>query len=100
MTWSTSTRRSRLPADWTTRRLAVLRRDPRCRIAYPGICTGASTDVDHIRAGDDHSFTNLQGACRPCHKRKTNGESQAARGVGPLRKRKAEQHPGLLPPGG
>ena len=76
--WAGSTRRARLPPGWTRIRAAVLYRDPTCQIR--DICNGApSTDVDHITAGDDHSLTNLQGACGPCHKRKTAAEAAQAR---------------------
>lgn len=48
----------------------VLARQPQCQLAYEGICTGQSTDVDHIQAvsdgGSDH-HTNLRGVCHPCH---------------------------------
>ena len=99
--WTNSDRRSRLPADWAARRRQVLDRDRRlCRIRYPDICATVAVDVDHITAGDNHDLTNLQAACRPCHKHKTNLESQQARGVGVLRRRPAEAHPGLLDGGG
>lgn len=48
----------------------VLARHPDCQLAYEGICTGQSTDVDHIQAvsdgGSDH-HSNLRGVCHPCH---------------------------------
>jgi 5-methylcytosine-specific restriction enzyme A len=97
--WSSSTRRQRLPKDWPRLRTAVLERDPICRLRYPG-CTDRATEVDHRHRGDDHSLANLQGVCSSCHKRKTTSESQQARGVGPLRRRPAESHPGLIERGG
>lgn len=75
-----STRRGRLPSDWNTRRLIVLRRDK-------GTCylcgeTGADT-VDHVVPGDDHSLTNLapvHDRTPPhCHRYKTAAEGQEAR---------------------
>lgn len=49
----------------------VLARHPQCQLAYEGICTGQSTDVDHIQAvadgGSDH-HSNLRGVCRECHR--------------------------------
>ena len=89
--WDTSTRRSRLPADWARRRTLVLRRDPHCRIAGPG-CTGRSTEADHVIPGDNHDLSNLQGLCAPCHKAKTLAE----RPTTPSRRRPAPQHPGVL----
>lgn len=48
----------------------VLARHPDCQLAYEGICTGQSIDVDHIQAvsdgGSDH-HSNLRGVCHPCH---------------------------------
>ena len=93
--WVGSTRRARLPPDWPERRLAVLDRDGwRCQIRGPR-CTGRATDADHIVRGDDHSLTNLQAACPPCHGRKSGQEGAAAR---PSINRPRERHPGLIPP--
>ncbi|WP_245008723.1 HNH endonuclease [Mycolicibacterium farcinogenes] len=48
----------------------VLARHPQCQLAFEGICTGRSTDVDHVIAvsdgGSDH-HTNLRGVCHECH---------------------------------
>lgn len=97
MAWSTSDRRSRLPKDWPAIRRRILQRDPTCRLRFD-CCTTTSTEVDHVRRGDDHSDANLQGACGPCHKRKTAWEAaQARRGRRPpTTARPAEQHPGML----
>lgn len=97
--WANSTRSSRLPKDWPHRRALVLMRDPTCRL-HLDCCTRVSTEADHIVNNDNHDLSNLQGVCHPCHARKTSGESQQARGVGGLRKRPSEGHPGLLPRGG
>jgi 5-methylcytosine-specific restriction protein A len=94
--WSASTRRARLPKDWAKRRRIVLQRDPTCQLRYTG-CTGRSTEVDHIEPGDDHRLTNLQGACHPCHARKSALEGAAAK---PSRRRAPEPHPGLASRGG
>lgn len=68
--WSTSDRRSRLPKDWERIRRIVLRRDGgRCQS-----CGALANQVDHVTAGDDHSPSNLQALCEPCHQRKTNAE--------------------------
>lgn len=34
--------------------------------------------MDHIKAGDDHSDSNLQSLCREHHKAKTNREAHLA----------------------
>lgn len=56
----------------------------RCQIQYPDICTGTATIADHITAtafgGAEHDPTNGQGACAPCHRRKTAGEGNRAQG--------------------
>lgn len=88
MTWTGSTRRSRLPKDWPRRVRLVLQRDPTCKLHYAHICTTNSTEVDHIIAGDDHRLAALQGVCHPCHQRKTNTER-------PSIKRAPAPHPGL-----
>jgi len=87
--WEGSTRRARLPQDWSTRRLIVLKRDK-------GIChicgkSGADT-VDHVVAGDDHSLQNLKPVhdrTPPhCHRYKTNREAQAVRDGNRVRRRR------------
>lgn len=92
--WKTN-RKARLPSDWNTIRLRILRRDKyRCQIAAEG-CKRIATEVDHIRRGDNHADDNLQSACSVCHHRKTLTEAQEAR-----RKKRAarfrpiERHPG------
>ncbi len=85
--WNGSTRRSRLPPNWDSLRVTVLRRDPTCR--HPG-CPARSTDVDHVIANDDHRLTNLQGLCNPHHVEKTNRE-RPHRGTN---RRPPERHPG------
>lgn len=73
--WETSTRRRRLPKDWTKRRARILRRDPICQA-----CRAApSQQVDHIDGTDNHDDTNLQGLCEPCHDAKTKREAAAGR---------------------
>jgi len=94
MSWDTSNRRSRLPADWFTRiRPHILKRDPRCKLRYPG-CTGVSTQVDHIQRGDDHSYANLQGVCAKCHATKSAREGRNAQlSRRQKRLRPQERHP-------
>lgn len=95
--WATSTRRSRLPADWAARRVVVLVRDHYlCQR-----CARPATDVDHIVEGDDHSYANLQSLCGRCHRAKTTAHATAAaaharRARGLVRQRPLEAHPGLV----
>jgi hypothetical protein len=75
MAWESSDRESRLPANWHKLRARVKRRDG-------GICQSCGqpgTQVDHIIRGDNHDLENLQLLCGPCHTRKTQIESAAAR---------------------
>ncbi|MWK39588.1 HNH endonuclease [Actinomadura sp. J1-007] len=96
MAWEGSTRRDRLPANWSTEIVPrILARDGRrCLIGLPG-CTVHATEVDHIRRGDDHRDTNLQAACTWCHGKKSSAEGNDAR-TRYSRRRPPERHPGLL----
>jgi 5-methylcytosine-specific restriction protein A len=86
--WQGSTRKERLPSDWSTRRLIVLKRDK-------GIChlcgnAGADT-IDHLIQGDDHSLTNLAPVhdrlAPHCHRTKSSNEGHQAK-LGNRTKRK------------
>lgn len=93
MAWDNSTRRERLPGDWQTRRIRVLRRDGyRCQArSVSGVpCHAPARDVDHVVPGDDHSLDNLQALCVECHKAKTLAERPKL----PPRRRRPEAHPG------
>jgi 5-methylcytosine-specific restriction endonuclease McrA len=97
MAWEGSDRRLRLPADWKTRRLRVLRRDGyRCQITDDhGVpCLAWANEVDHIERGDDHDEANLRAACSSCHAKKSASEGAAARESRRFRPR--EQHPGMI----
>lgn len=97
MTWSSSDRRERLPANWQDiRRQVRLRAHGRCEAEEhaPGCC-GDGSDADHKTPGDDHRLENLQWLSAPCHRAKTTREATArnqARKQARLRPR--EQHPG------
>ena len=78
--WVGSYRKQRLPRDWNTRRLIVLKRDQ-------GVCylcgqSGADT-VDHVAAGDDHSLGNLKAVhdhvAPHCHRFKSSQEGHDAK---------------------
>lgn len=85
--------KDRLPADWANRRQTVLARAGGvCEKHHPaGRCIRPAQDVDHIRPGDNHDYTNLQALCLPCHQRKTAAEARARAAA---RYRPQEQHPG------
>ena len=86
--WQGSTRRARLPKDWNTRRLVVLKRDQ-------GIChlcgRPGSDTVDHVIAGDDHSLTNLRAVHQNvepyCHRYKSSTEGHEAKQANKIRRR-------------
>lgn len=92
--WRNSTRRSRLPTNWSELKRLARVRNPE-QICH--ICGVAGGDfLDHIRPGDDHSLTNLDWAhdrVPPhCHRTKSSREGAAAR---PRLFRDPEQHPAL-----
>ncbi|GIJ50016.1 hypothetical protein Val02_69020 [Virgisporangium aliadipatigenens] len=99
--WEGSTRRERLPDDWTVRRAHTLVRDGyRCTAVlapHGKRCDQAATDVDHIRPGDDHDEANLTALCKWHHSRKSAAEGgRAAAAVRAPRHRPPEPHPGEL----
>jgi 5-methylcytosine-specific restriction endonuclease McrA len=87
--WFGSTRKQRLPKDWTTRRLVVLKRDK-------GVCyicgePGADT-IDHVIPGDDHSLHNLKAVhdkvAPHCHRTKSSTEGHQAKQGNKTKRRK------------
>lgn len=101
--WAGSTRRERLPADWQALRAKVHRRDgSKCqvRLSSGAICGEVAVDVDHIRAGDDHSLSNLRCICDWHHKEKSSREGGQAYYAKLKRSRakfrRVEAHPGML----
>ncbi|WP_372907157.1 HNH endonuclease [Saccharopolyspora indica] len=95
--WRGSNRGSRLPGNWASLRKSALSRDNhRCQIRGPR-CEGRATEVDHIKAGDDHRLVNLQSVCTTCHKSKSSQEGHQARAaLRAARFRKKPAHPGRL----
>lgn len=99
MAWSTSDRRSRLPSNWSTLRVRVLRRDGyacQARDSMGRQCGAPANQVDHITPGDNHELTNLQALCQWHHARKSSREGAAARGPRAKQRREPEPHPGFL----
>ena len=100
MSWENSDRRARLPHDWQTRRLRVLRRDGyKCQHRdEPGApkCLAPANQVDHVERGDDHDLANLQALCAWHHARKSSAEGRAAQRPRASRRRPSEQHPGMI----
>lgn len=101
--WEGSDRRSRLPANWTSLRRKILRRDGgRCthRDQYGERCAEPATEVDHIVAGDDHRESNLRSLCEWHHQRKSSQEGAAGRAATWRRNnrkfRRSDPHPGLI----
>lgn len=104
LAWRGSDRRKRLPSDWPRRRAVVLERDGgvcQWRVSG-GVCGLPARDVDHIVAGDDHSFGNLRSLCREHHAVKSSREGwaayNAALGVSRAKFRvgRRGQHPGVV----
>jgi 5-methylcytosine-specific restriction protein A len=82
--WQGSTRGQRLPRDWNTRRLIVLRRDN--SICY--VCGLLASEVDHKQAGDNHELNNLAAICNKCHRAKSSTEGHEAKQENRTTKRK------------
>lgn len=99
MAWENSGRKERLPADWPTRRVRVLRRDGyKCQAKHStgDLCGAPANQVDHVEPGDNHDLSNLQALCRWHHARKSSREGVAARRPRATQARPPETHPGLL----
>jgi 5-methylcytosine-specific restriction protein A len=94
MTWDTSDRRRRLPANWPQLVRQVKNRDGhRCTWHDNGQrCIGPADEVDHVLNNDDHRLSNLRSLCKPHHAKKSAAEGVAARRS---RRRPTEPHPGL-----
>lgn len=103
MAWESHNRKYPLPADWSLRRIRVLRRDGyRCqeRHSTGELCGELAHEVDHIvprSQGGGHELENLRAICRWHHGRKSSAEGRAARRPRPTQKRDPEPHPGRLP---
>ncbi|WGH21422.1 HNH endonuclease [Arthrobacter phage Emotion] len=101
MAWDTSDRGARLPDNWPSLRIRVLRRDGYKCQAVDSLghrCNAPANQVDHIKPGDDHDLDNLQALCRWHHSRKSSAEGAAARRPKLTRAREPERHPGMIDP--
>ena len=100
MPWSTSDRRSRLPADWPQIVARIKKRDQnRCKKRLPVTgkrCPRRGTDVDHIIPGDDHRDENLQLLCEEHHREKSAQEGHQARWGRQKITLRTERQPGRL----
>ena len=100
--WKGSTRRETLGREFFRNRARVLRRDGfQCQLRYPGICTGAANQSDHIGDRLDHSEENMRAACPECHQHRSSQQGGQAvgrklRARAAARKRPPEPHPGQL----
>lgn len=98
--WRTSTRASRLPANWNTELV------PETFAVYGDTChwcgLSGANEVDHVIPGDDHSLANRRpihgrGTPQNCHQAKSSSEGgRAAQAKQPRRTREKERHPGLV----
>ena len=107
MGWDNSTRRERLPANWSSLRLQVLRRDNYRCVADVVVngklqrCVNKATEVDHIIPNDNDELSNLRSLCHRCHAKKTHGEATKANALKRKRihrrfRRAEEVNPGLV----
>lgn len=105
MSWDSSDRRSRLPADWPQLVRATAARAlkssklgiAQCEARLPSgkRCPRVGTDCDHKVAGDDHNLRNLQWLCDHHHSKKSAKEGFEARMAFKRSKyRPREGHPG------
>jgi 5-methylcytosine-specific restriction enzyme A len=70
----------RYGADWRRARLKAMQRaNWRCEIRLDG-CSGAASEVDHVDgAANDPKHQNLRAACKPCHRKVTAQQANAAK---------------------
>lgn len=98
--WAGSTRKARLPKNWSTELV------PETFAVYGDTCyicgLPGANEVDHVNPGDDHSLENRRpvhgkGTVQNCHQRKSSCEGgRAAQAKKPKRRRPPEPHPGLI----
>jgi 5-methylcytosine-specific restriction protein A len=103
MPWSTSNRRSSLPADWPAIRRRILRRDNNScqwRESDGSSCGREANEVDHIQPSGSDEEWNLRSLCSWHHQRKSSAEGAAAnikhRREIANRFRLKDEHPGVI----
>lgn len=81
--WGKGNPRTKNPKHIAWRLTVLDRCGWRCQLRYPG-CIDDATIADHIIAtklgGAEYDPSNGQGACRPCHDRKSSTEGHQAQG--------------------
>lgn len=93
MAWTSSSRRTQLPSNWSSEIVPRIRRRDRDHCQNCGITE--RPEVDHIGDPHDHSDTNLRVLCHWCHAQRTAQQAAQARGPAVTERRPAERHPGL-----
>jgi 5-methylcytosine-specific restriction protein A len=100
VSWETSDRKDRLPADWPKLVALVKKRaGGRCEWRLPSRkrCPRDGTDCDHRVAGDNHALSNLQWLCAAHHAKKSSMEGRKAKSDRrALRYRPPAPHPGRV----
>lgn len=100
MAWQSGGPGSKIPA-WIKRQVRQ-RQHNCCNTFDTTVCTGRIDEFDHvinvktlgIERSQANDPSNIQGLCRPCHNRKTQGEAHAAKRA--KRFRTPPPHPGLV----
>lgn len=100
MAWSTSQRKTELPANWQSLRAqAKARAGGVCerRDTTGTRCTAQGRELHHTGDKHDHRLENLQWICPPHHQEETNRQAKAAQHTKYVaaKKRTPEPHPGI-----
>lgn len=96
MAWANGGAGSKIPT--AIKRTVRQRQGGTCNTYDPRVCTGCIDEFDHIhnvkrlgiQRAEANDCNNIQGLCKPCHKRKTQHEAHEGRTRG---RRKPPRHP-------